>query len=143
MHPIRQLIRTGDVATAPSTASVFEVAKAMAEAGVGAIMIKDHGTVVGIFTERDLMTRVVVRGLDPEVITVGEVATREITYATLDMRRSDAIDKMQRSACRHLPVIEDGEVVAMLSMRDLLKDEIQEQGEELRELRDYLHSSHT
>lgn len=143
MHAIRHLLSPVEVPTAPPESSVFEVAKAMTEARVGAVMVVDHERVVGIFTERDLMTRVVVLGLDPESVPVGQVATRDVIYATPDMRRSDAIEMMRRAGCRHLPVIENGELVAMLSMRDLLKDEIEETYEELRELRDYLHSSHT
>jgi CBS domain-containing protein len=142
MHPIRHLIQNTDVAVAPPAASVYEVARAMTEARVGAIMVVDQGRVLGIFTERDLMTRVVVPGLDPELVPVSAVATPDVIYATPEMRRADAIDMMRRAGCRHLPVIEDGAVVAMLSMRDLLRDEIEETTEELNELRDYLHSSH-
>jgi len=142
MHAIRSLLQPADVATAPPEASVFEVAKIMTEARVGAVMVVDHERVVGIFTERDLMTRVVVLGLDPENVPVGSVATRDVIYATPDMRRCDAIEMMRRAGCRHLPVLANGALIAMLSMRDLLRDEIEETSEELRELRDYLHSSH-
>jgi len=111
----------------------------MSEHGVGAIPILEGETLVGIFSERDLMTRVVVRGRDPAATRVEKVMTREVVTATFSESTRHCEEKMRRAGCRHLPVLAEGRLLAMLSMRDLLRDEIEEQAQENRELRAYLH----
>jgi CBS domain-containing protein len=64
--------------------------------------------------------------------------THEVVTAGLDESVERSLQKMQRAGCRHLPVVHDGRVISMLSMRDLLRDEIEEQGEEIRHLRAYI-----
>ncbi len=67
--------------------------------------------------------------------------TDKVVTAGLDEPVERCLEKMRRAGCRHLPVVHDGRVIAMLSMRDLLKDEIDEQDEEIRHLRAYIHQS--
>jgi CBS domain-containing protein len=125
--------------SAPSSANVFEVSVAMCEGRVGALPIIDDEQLVGIFSERDLMTRVVVAGRDPRDTQVSQVMTHEVVTASLDEPVEACLEKMRAAGCRHLPVVHGGRVIAMLSMRDLLRDEIEEQGEEIRSLRAYIH----
>jgi len=139
MHAIRHVIRPHRLVTAPPTASVLEVARIMTDARVGAIPIVRDQQVIGIFSERDLMTRIVVEGRDPQRALVLEVMTPEVITAAPDDTRSECLERMREARCRHLPVIDRGRLVAMLSMRDLLRDEIEEQDEEIRGLRAYLH----
>jgi CBS domain-containing protein len=141
MHAIRHVIRPHRLVTAPPSASVLEVARTMRDSRVGAIPIVEGGRLVGIFSERDLMTRIVVEGRDPQRALVAEVMTHEVLTATPDDTRSECLERMRRARCRHLPVLEDGRLVAVLSMRDLLRDEIEEQDEEIRGLRAYLHQT--
>jgi CBS domain-containing protein len=141
MHKIKTLLRRRALVTATPDESVLEVARRMVDARVGAIPILEQRRLVGIFSERDLMTRVVVTGRDPGAWRVGDVMTREVITAEPDERRAECLEKMHRAGCRHLPVIEDGVLVAMLSMRDLLRDEIEEQVEEIQSLRAYLHQT--
>lgn len=140
MHTIRQLLRPSQLVTTPPEAPVLSVILLMAEARVGAISVVDGDDhIAGIFSERDLMLRVVIPGRDPRLITVGEVMTPDVIVATPDTTRAKAIETMRTQGCRHLPVVRgDGTVIAMLSMRDLLRDEIEEQHEEIRELRAYI-----
>jgi CBS domain-containing protein len=141
MHAIRSLIQPHRLVTASPTATVMEVAQLMARARIGAIPILEDERIVGIFSERDLMTRVIVEGRDPSATVVCDAMTTEVTTAELHDTRSECLEKMQRSGFRHLPVLEDGRLVAMLSMRDLLRDEIAEHVEEIRGLRAYLHQT--
>jgi predicted transcriptional regulator len=67
--------------------------------------------------------------------------TREVITAGLDDRIERCLDKMKSVGCRHLPVVADGRVISMLSMRDLLSEEIEEQTEEIRHLREYIHQA--
>ncbi len=141
MHRLHNVLRKRRVISVPPTASVHDAAVAMTEGRVGAIPILDGERLAGIFSERDLMTRVVVRGLDARTTAVSEVMTSEVTIASLEEHVDECLEKMRRVGCRHLPVIEEGHVVGVLSMRDLLRDEIEEQDDEIRNLRAYLHQT--
>ncbi|MEM7413638.1 MAG: CBS domain-containing protein [Myxococcota bacterium] len=135
MHTLRHVIHRLNLIHATPEMSVLDVATVMSEGRVGAIAVLDHGHLVGIFTERDLMTRVVVAGRDPATTCVEDVMTHEVVTAGLDDTVERSIDKMRSNGCRHLPVIHTGRVVTMLSMRHLLRDEVEEQVEEIRTLR--------
>ena len=141
MHTLRQVVQRLNLISAQPDAMVMDVAVAMSEGRIGAIPIIDGERLVGIFSERDLMTRVVVSGRDAHETRVEEVMTHKVITAGLDEPVERCLEKMQRAGCRHLPVAQDGRIIAMLSMRDLLRDEIDEQGEEIRHLRAYIHQS--
>jgi len=139
MHTLEQVLRTRNLVDAEPGESVLDVLRRMTEARVGAIAILEGDRLVGVFSERDLMTRVVVGGRDPAHTPVERVMTRDVITADLHETRGECLAKMQRRGCRHLPVLSDGRVIAMLSMRDLLRDEIEEQFEEIRHLRAYVY----
>lgn len=139
MHAIRHMIRPRQLVTAPPTASVLEVIRIMTDARVGAIPIVEGERILGIFSERDLMTRVVVAGRDAANTPVVEVMTRKVLTAEGEDTRSQCLERMRDARCRHLPVLEEGRLIAVLSMRDLLRDEIEEQHEEIEGLRAYIH----
>ena len=141
MHRLRSVLRNRRVVSVSPAASVLDAATAMTEGRVGAIPVLDGERLVGIFSERDLMTRVVVPGLDARSTPVSEVMSSEVITATLEEHVDDCLEKMRTVGCRHLPVIEEGHVTAVLSMRDLLRDEIEEQDHEIRNLRAYLHQT--
>ena len=141
MHTLRHVIQSQKLIQAPPTATVFDVATLMSRARVGCIPVLEGDRLVGVFSERDLMTRVVVEGKDARRTSVGSVMTREVITASLDDRVERCLEKMRGCGCRHLPVVADGRVIAMISMRDLMRDEIEEQGEEIRGLREYIHQA--
>jgi len=139
MHTLRQVIQRLNLLSAHPEALVIDVAVAMSEGRVGAIPIIEGERLVGIFSERDLMTRVVVAGRDPHRTRVEAVMTHKVVVAAIDEPVERCLEKMQRAGCRHLPVVQDGRVIAMLSMRDLMRDELEEQEQEIRSLRSYIH----
>ena len=137
-HTLRRVIQELHLIHADPGATVFDVSCLMSEGRVGAIPILEGERLVGIFSERDLMTRVIVAGKDPRTTLVESVMTHEVVTAGLDDKVERCLEKMHGRGCRHLPVVSDGRVITMLSMRDLLRDEIEEQGEEIRHLRAYI-----
>ena len=139
MHRVHRVLQRLHLISAPPEATVFEVARTMTEGRVGAVPILDGDTIVGIFSERDLMQRVVVAGRDPKTTRVSEVMTRDVVTAMPDESVDASLEKMKRAGCRHLPVVDGGRVLGVISMRDLLRDELEEQGEEIEHLRAYLH----
>ena len=141
MHRVQRILRDRQLVSAPPGASVFDIARTMTEASVGAIPILDGDELVGIFSERDLVGRVVVAGRDPHTTRVEEVMTRNVVTASLDDPVDRCLEQMKKTGCRHLPVVEGGRVLSMISMRDLLRDEVEEKGEEIRHLRVYLNQA--
>jgi len=127
--------------TAPPTATVFETVRIMTASRVGAIPIIEDGRLIGIFSERDLMQRVVAVELDPRATFVSEVMTRDVVKAEIDDPVDVCLERMKRAGCRHLPVEVNGRVTSMIAMRDLLRGEIEEQDDEIRFLRAYLHQT--
>jgi CBS domain-containing protein len=138
MHSLEQVLRNRRLLTAHPGDVVLDVIQRMTAARVGAVAILDGESLVGVFSERDLMTRVVVAGRNAESTRIDEVMTREVVTAELDEGRDECLAKMQQAGCRHLPVLVHGHVIAMISIRDLLWDEIEEQVEEIRQLRAYV-----
>lgn len=141
MHVLAQVIRSRGIVSARPHESALDAARRMNEAHVGALVVLDGDVLVGIFSERDLMTRVVVAGREPGQTPVSAVMTREVVTAELEDRVDACEEKMRRAGCRHLPVLARGRVVGMISMRDLLRDELEEERHEIRELRAYLSQS--
>lgn len=109
-----------DVITALPSATVREAAKLMAQANVGACVIKQGDKIFGIFTERDLLRRVVGAGKDPNILTMAEVMTGTIKSCRLSDSIARIQEMMDKERIRHLPVIEDGVLVGMISLRDIL-----------------------
>ncbi|HXA15528.1 MAG TPA: CBS domain-containing protein [Thermoanaerobaculia bacterium] len=105
----------------PSTASVREVARTMSEHNIGAIAVLDAGNLVGIFSERDILTRVVAEGRDPERTRIDSVMTTDLVVASPADDINEALQKMRDCNCRHLPVVHDGNLLGMISIRDLLQ----------------------
>lgn len=121
MKQIAEIIEGRPLYHAGSTESVRDVARRMSDWNVGAIAIVDDGKLVGVFSERDLMTRVVAAGLDPDRTAIDNVMTKEIGVAAPAENIDDALGKMYSLKCRHLPVVERGKLIGMLSLRDLLQ----------------------
>ena len=141
MRTLRHLIHRLDIVSVSPDQSVREVAELMNRSRVGAISVVEGEALVGLFSERDLLTRVVVAGRDSDTTRVSEVMTHELVTAQLDDTVEQCLDLMQRTGCRHLPVLHEGRAIAMLSMRQLLRDEVSERDEELSALRANLPSA--
>jgi CBS domain-containing protein len=121
--------------------TVLDAARFMTERRVGAVLVLDGQKLVGIFSERDLMTRVVVAGLDPAATTVDAVMTRDVIAGVPGDSFTACIEKMQRHKCRHLPICEGERPVGVLSLRDLLQVDASEKQEEIRHLTSYVYSA--
>ncbi len=123
--------------------SVFQAAALLAERELGALLIVDaEGRLTGIFSERDLLRRVIALGRSLKDTRLAEVMTPDPVTATPEDDRRTAISKMRAAGCRHLPVIVSGQVMDMLSMRDLLFVELEEKQSEVVQLRAYISGSY-
>lgn len=110
---------------------VRKVARLMTESGIGAVVVMAGDVILGMFTERDLMTRVVNRRLDPGLVTVDQVMTPDPFTVTPETSIAEAMTLVSEKHVRHLPVVKEGRLVAMLSARDLLRSILRRQKEQL------------
>ncbi|HET7599844.1 MAG TPA: CBS domain-containing protein [Gemmatimonadales bacterium] len=104
-------------------ASVLEAARAIESNNVGAVLVHDRGRLAGIVTDRDLTIRVVGRGLDANTTPVGEVMTTGVVTLSPAADQSEAIRLMQQRNVRRIPLVDDGRLVGLVTLDDLLLDE--------------------
>lgn len=139
MPTIASLLTGRPVFTLPQNSTALEAARAMTLQRVGALLITDERLrPLGIFTERDLMSRVVVAGRDPATVRLEEVMTRELYATTPDARIDSVRQELQRLHIRHVPVVDGEQVVAMLSLRDLLRADLEVCSIEVDQLTQYI-----
>lgn len=136
---IRDVIRNREPYSTKATATVQEAAQFMADRNIGAVCVVDEkGLLLGVFSERDILKRIVVAGRDPHQVRVGEVTSDLRAVIQCDETPHQALERMERIGTRHLPVVDGERWVGMLSMRDLLRVELGEQGDELKLLHEYI-----
>jgi CBS domain-containing protein len=131
---VPDIVSNQSISTVQATMTVRDAARDMAAKRIGALMITDQGRLQGIFTERDVMTKVVAAGRDPDTTTLADVMTRDPDTVRPDSLALKALEMMRESGYRHLPVVEaDGRIVGIVSIRDLyfavktdLEEDIQE-----------------
>lgn len=121
MKQIADLIEGRPLIHAFRTENVREVARRMSERNIGAVAVLDDGRLVGVFSERDVMSRVVAPGLDPDDTIIDLVMTRDIVVGAPEENLDEALQKMHSVGSRHLPIVDDGKLVGMISLRDLLE----------------------
>lgn len=134
---ISDVIRDQKILSAESGISVREAARRMAADKVGALLIVEKGQLIGIFTERDVLNRVVAADLDPDKTQIAGVMTRNPQTIRPDRPVSHALHMMYEGGFRHMPVAENGVPLGMISIRDALGQELTEFESEL-ERRDAL-----
>lgn len=140
MNRIENLITQRSPLVLDRKTSVLEAAREMTARNVGAVTVCDSARrPVGIFTERDLMTRVIVAGLDPARVALEEVMTTRLLFARCDEPIEAVESEMQRLHVRHLPVVDlEGRLLGVVSLRDLLRADLRAREEELHALHDYI-----
>ena len=138
MATIRELLSNRTIHYIQPDQTVFEAANFMVECNVGAAPVLDGTKLVGIFSERDIMKRVVTEGRDPMTTHIGDVMTTELYTVAPSATCHDAMTLMQEYAVRHLPVCDGPTLVGFLSLRDLLRQKVDETVGEAESLRAYI-----
>ncbi len=121
MKQIAELIEGQILTVIDPTMNVRNAAQTMTDRNIGAVAVVSAGHLAGIFSERDLMARVVAKGLNPDDTTVEAVMSTELVVAASSDDVDSALQKMHSISARHLPVVDDGKLVGMISLRDLLE----------------------
>lgn len=127
-----------DVKTTAPSATVVEAVRAMNRARIGALVVVEGERPVGIFTERDVLVRVVDAGKEPGGTRVAEVMTRELAFIRRRTQVAEAMAVMTEKRCRHLPVVEDGRLAGMISIGDLIRWTVRDQRHTIDDLVSYI-----
>lgn len=128
----------GDVISIVGDASVLDAIKIMAERSIGSLPVMEDGELKGIVTERDYARKVIVKGRSSKSTQVQEIMTADVCTATPDQTVNECMTIMTERRIRHLPVVEGGEVVGMISIGDLVQAIISDQQEEIQQLEQYI-----
>ena len=137
---ICDLIKTQETYQAELGYTVLETVRVMVERNIGAVPVVHNGKLVGIFSERDLMRRVVAEGRDPRSTCMAEVMTDDPLTVNTQEDVQECMAVMRRHGFRHLPVCHDGQLVGIVSLRDILLHDLDEKDDEVRMMRAYIHS---
>ena len=139
MVTIRHVVCNRESYFVKDTATAMDAAQYMADRKIGAVCVLDaDDKLCGIFSERDLLKRVIVKQRDPAEVPITEVMSAPRAVITCDDTPHQALELMEGVGSRHLPVVDGEKFIGMLSMRDIMRVEISEQGAELQLLHEYI-----
>ena len=129
---------TQTVYTIAPTASVFEAVTLMAQKGIGALLVMEGEKIVGIVTERDYARKIILMGRSSKETPVRVIMTPEVMYVRPDHTNDECMALMTENRIRHLPVMDNGKLIGLLSIGDLVKDIISEQRFTIEQLEQYI-----
>ena len=138
IRSLRSIVDGRTPITVAKTVTVVEAARAMKQQNVGALLVVDGGRLCGIFTERDALFRVLAEGRDPGATTLAQVMTPQPQTIHPDKPFLHALRLMHVGRFRHLPVVEDGRPLGMVSSRDALDEDLYELRTNLAQREDML-----
>ncbi|MBP0622016.1 CBS domain-containing protein [Cupriavidus consociatus] len=142
MKTARQVLEskpTQAIYSIPPTATVYAALQLMAEKGIGALLVIEHGDIMGILSERDYARKVILMQRTSRETLVRDIMTTSVIYVSAGQSTDECMALMTKHRLRHLPVMENEELVGMLSIGDLVKDIISEQQFIIEQLEHYIH----
>ena len=142
MHTLRQLLgsKTPEVFAVAPGDSVIDAIRLMAEKGVGAVLVMDGARLAGIVSERDYARKIVLHGKSSADTSVRDIMTAEVVTVNPHQTVAQCMQIVTDHRIRHLPVVEDGEVIGVISIGDLVKAVIEDQQVQLDQLQRYIAS---
>ena len=133
-------VKGSQILTMHPDATVVDAAIMMTEHKAGSVVVSDHGQIVGIFTERDVLRRVVAVKLDPTTTTIGQVMTRDVLCCEIDTPIEEARSVMKNRRIRHLPVVNNQQqLLGLISLGDLNAYRLSGQELHIHMLQEYLY----
>jgi IMP dehydrogenase len=126
------------VYTITASDSVYNAIRLMAEKQIGALVVTDNDTIVGIVTERDYARKIVLMDRSSKTTPVRDIMSPHVRFVRLDQTSYDCMALMTERRMRHLPVMENGKLIGMVSIGDLVKDIIAEQQFTIEQLEHYI-----
>jgi len=139
MKLVREIVVTQDTVTVDTTTTVTAAARLMSERHIGAVPVLDGDRVVGIFSERDALTRVIGGGLDPATTTISQVMSSPLIVADIGDTYEACLNRMTDEHVRHLIVLDGERMAGVVSMRDLMEVDLVEKVQTIALLHEYIH----
>jgi CBS domain-containing protein len=139
MRTVKAVVSGQTTITVDSGTSVQDAARLMATHRIGAVPVVERERLVGIFSERDVMTRVVATGRDPATTTVGDVMSTNLVVADVGEAHELCLSRMQQARVRHLLVLDKSQLAGIVSFRDLLAIDLDEKNDQITQLNAYIH----
>jgi CBS domain-containing protein len=139
MKTLRDIMRSGFLFMVQKDATVTEAAQMMTAHNIGIVIVLDGDRLEGVFSERDVVRRVVNQGRDPAATRVGDVMTAQVVTADAEMDYQSAMRAMDDANIRHLLVMSGEKMLSMVSIRDLMRVDMGDKDEEVQHLREYLY----
>jgi len=141
MKSIKQIVQSHELFTVKSGSAIHNVVYYMAEHNIGLVpVLSDDGKLLGVFSERDLVRRVIAKGLDLKSTIVDDIMTKDLILADASETHQECLKKMKDRGIRHILVIEKDKLLGILSVRDLLEIDIITQQETIEVLHNYIYS---
>jgi CBS domain-containing protein len=140
MITLRQLLQSkgGEIWSVTSTSTVFDALRTMADKNVGALLVIDEGRLVGIVSERDYARKVALKGKSSKDTLVKEIMTEKVVYIRPDESIEECMALMTEKHFRHLPVIDNGTLIGVISIGDVVRTVISEQKFIIAQLENYI-----
>jgi signal-transduction protein with cAMP-binding, CBS, and nucleotidyltransferase domain len=123
-------------------ATIFQALEIMSEKGIGALLVMEDGKLKGIFSERDYARKVILKGKSSKETPVGELMTKKVFYIDPQKTTNDCMAMMTAKRIRHVPVIEDNQVMGIVTIGDVVNQIISEQEVTINHLENYITGSH-
>jgi Predicted signal-transduction protein containing cAMP-binding and CBS domains len=140
MKTVREIIATkgGDIWTIPPNTTVFEALKTMADKNVGALLVLDGDAITGILSERDYARKVILHGKSSKELQVSEIMSSKVYFVSPTDNVDDCMALFTNKRVRHLPVLENEQLVGIISIGDVVKAVIADQEYTIRHLENYI-----
>jgi len=139
VRSVRAIVEAQETVTVGPRWTVLDAARVMARLQIGAVPVVDEGGLTGIFTERDVLARVIAASLDPAATSVADVMSTDLVTAEITEAYDLCLQRMQQAHVRHLIVVDRGRLAGVLSLRDLLAVDLDEKDEAIALLNSYVH----
>lgn len=142
MKTVKQILqgKSSVIHTVGPNTSVFDALQTMMEKNISALLIMEQEALVGIFTERDYARKIILQGKSSKETPIHLVMTRSLRTITADEKIENCMELMTNNHVRHLPVVEKGKVIGMISIGDIVKHIIEDQKQTIDQLQSYISS---
>ena len=128
----------GMVLSVKITETVFDAINLMAQVNIGAVLVQKNETIAGIFTERDYLQKIALKSISSQETVVGDVMTSPVITADPEDSIQKCMETMTSCHCRHLPVVDNGKLLGIVSIGDLVKKLLDEKNSEVEQLNQYI-----
>ena len=140
MDSIKDILKGREVFTVRSGSSIKEVVGYMASKGVGLVPVMEQEKLIGVFSERDLVKRVIAKDKDLNLTLVNDVMSTNLVIAKIEESNEEVLAKMKEAKTRHILIIENDNLVGVLSLRDLLEIDLNQCKTTVEVLNNYIYS---